>query len=218
MVRVRASTGAAAPLLPTVPAFLRLQAARRGAAGGLGFRGRAISFGELAEAIDELRAPRPPRRRRGTDGRRHRGQRAGDRRDAVRALGSRRRRGADLDARDRRGGGPPAGPCTRARVLLVRTPRAPTSRARPRRSRRALAVVVERRPAVEPDVSCAAGPQRGRPGRGRPARPAGRRDRVHVGLDRRAEGRRADAREPVVGDAGVRAGARRRRRRRRRSA
>jgi acyl-CoA synthetase (AMP-forming)/AMP-acid ligase II len=54
MVRVRASTGAAAPLLPTVPAFLRLQAARRGVAGGLAFRGRAIAFGELAEASDEL--------------------------------------------------------------------------------------------------------------------------------------------------------------------
>ena len=43
-----------APLLPTTPAFLRLQAARRGAAGGLVFRGRSLTFGELAGAADEL--------------------------------------------------------------------------------------------------------------------------------------------------------------------
>jgi acyl-CoA synthetase (AMP-forming)/AMP-acid ligase II len=54
MAKVRASTGAAAPFLPTVPAFLRLQAARCGTSGGLGFRGRAISFRELWEATDDL--------------------------------------------------------------------------------------------------------------------------------------------------------------------
>jgi acyl-CoA synthetase (AMP-forming)/AMP-acid ligase II len=46
----------AASLLPTTPGFLRLQAGRRGDAGGLGFRGRAISFGELAGAVEELQA------------------------------------------------------------------------------------------------------------------------------------------------------------------
>ena len=43
-----------APLLPTTPAFLRLQAARRGDDGGLVFRGRGLTFGELADAADEL--------------------------------------------------------------------------------------------------------------------------------------------------------------------
>ncbi len=43
-----------APLLPTSPALLRLQAARRGAAGGLFFAGRRIAWGELAAAVDEL--------------------------------------------------------------------------------------------------------------------------------------------------------------------
>jgi acyl-CoA synthetase (AMP-forming)/AMP-acid ligase II len=43
-----------APLLPTTPAFLRLQAARRGEDGGLVFRGRALKFAELASAADEL--------------------------------------------------------------------------------------------------------------------------------------------------------------------
>jgi len=42
------------PLLPTTPAFLRLQAGRRGAAGGLAFRGRLIPFAELAAATDDL--------------------------------------------------------------------------------------------------------------------------------------------------------------------
>jgi acyl-CoA synthetase (AMP-forming)/AMP-acid ligase II len=41
------------PLLPTSPAFLRLQAARRRDAGGLVFRGRTIAFGELAAAVDD---------------------------------------------------------------------------------------------------------------------------------------------------------------------
>src|SRR5262249_31132966 len=44
----------AAPLLPTTPAFLRLQAARRGEAGGLVFRGRELPFGELEHAADDL--------------------------------------------------------------------------------------------------------------------------------------------------------------------
>ena len=44
----------AASLLPTTPAFLRLQAARRGEAGGLVFRGRALPFGELEHAADDL--------------------------------------------------------------------------------------------------------------------------------------------------------------------
>ncbi len=48
------SPAAPAPLLPTTPAFLRLQAARRGGAGGLAFRGRVLSFGELAAAVDDL--------------------------------------------------------------------------------------------------------------------------------------------------------------------
>jgi acyl-CoA synthetase (AMP-forming)/AMP-acid ligase II len=43
-----------APLLPTSPAFLRLQAERRGAAGGLVFAGRHIAWGELAAAADDL--------------------------------------------------------------------------------------------------------------------------------------------------------------------
>jgi acyl-CoA synthetase (AMP-forming)/AMP-acid ligase II len=43
-----------APLLPTTPAFLRLQAARRGDDGGIVFRGRGLTFGELAGAADEL--------------------------------------------------------------------------------------------------------------------------------------------------------------------
>jgi len=41
-------------LLPTTPGFLHLQAQRRGARGGLVFRGRPISFGALAAAVDEL--------------------------------------------------------------------------------------------------------------------------------------------------------------------
>src|SRR5438552_18802269 len=43
-----------APLLPTSPAFLRLQGERRGAAGGLVFADRLITWGELAAAADEL--------------------------------------------------------------------------------------------------------------------------------------------------------------------
>src|SRR5438445_1492851 len=43
-----------APLLPTSPAFLRLQGERRGAAGGLVFADRRIPWGELAAAADEL--------------------------------------------------------------------------------------------------------------------------------------------------------------------
>src|SRR2546429_4796780 len=43
-----------APLLPTSPAFLRLQGERRGAAGGLLFAGRRIPWGELAAAADDL--------------------------------------------------------------------------------------------------------------------------------------------------------------------
>ena len=43
-----------APLLPTSPAFLRLQGERRGAAGGLVFADRLIPWGELAAAADEL--------------------------------------------------------------------------------------------------------------------------------------------------------------------
>ena len=41
-------------LLPTTPAFVRLQAQRRGDAGGICFEGRRRSFDELADAIDEL--------------------------------------------------------------------------------------------------------------------------------------------------------------------
>jgi acyl-CoA synthetase (AMP-forming)/AMP-acid ligase II len=54
MAKVRPSSGHAPVLLPTSPAFLRLQAARRGEAGGLAFRGRPIGFGELAAAVDDL--------------------------------------------------------------------------------------------------------------------------------------------------------------------
>jgi acyl-CoA synthetase (AMP-forming)/AMP-acid ligase II len=54
MAKVRASSGAVGPFLPSVPAFLRLQAGRCGGAGGLGFRGRCIAFGELADATDDL--------------------------------------------------------------------------------------------------------------------------------------------------------------------
>jgi long-chain acyl-CoA synthetase len=45
-----------APLLPTSPAFLRLQAQRRGDAGGLVFGERRIGYGELAAAVDALAA------------------------------------------------------------------------------------------------------------------------------------------------------------------
>ncbi len=41
-------------LLPTTPAFLGLQARRRGSRGGLVFAGRAIAYGELAAAVDAL--------------------------------------------------------------------------------------------------------------------------------------------------------------------
>src|SRR5262249_47108081 len=44
----------APPLLPTTPPFLRLQAARRGEAGGVAFRGRVLPFRELANAADDL--------------------------------------------------------------------------------------------------------------------------------------------------------------------
>lgn len=54
MPKTRPSTGRAPVLLPTSPAFLRLQAARRGDAGGLVFRGRAIPFGALAAAVGDL--------------------------------------------------------------------------------------------------------------------------------------------------------------------
>jgi fatty-acyl-CoA synthase len=43
-----------APLLPTSPDFLRLQAERRGGAGGLYCRDHHIPFGELAAAVDDL--------------------------------------------------------------------------------------------------------------------------------------------------------------------
>ena len=43
-------------LLPTSPAFLRLQATRRGEAGGLCYAGRRIPYGELAATVDELAA------------------------------------------------------------------------------------------------------------------------------------------------------------------
>ena len=43
-------------LLPTSPAFLALQASRRGRAGGLCFAGRRIAYGELSAAVDELAA------------------------------------------------------------------------------------------------------------------------------------------------------------------
>src|SRR5439155_553190 len=43
-------------LLPTSPAFLALQASRRGEAGGLCFTGRRIAYGELAVTVDELAA------------------------------------------------------------------------------------------------------------------------------------------------------------------
>ena len=43
-----------APLLPTSPAFLRLQAQRRGVAGGLVFGERRIAYGELSDAVDGL--------------------------------------------------------------------------------------------------------------------------------------------------------------------
>ena len=42
------------PLLPTSPAFLRLQAERLGDTGGLVFRGRTIALGELAAAVGDL--------------------------------------------------------------------------------------------------------------------------------------------------------------------
>jgi fatty-acyl-CoA synthase len=42
------------PLLPTTPDFLRLQASRRGDAGGLVFGGRRLPWGALAAAVDEL--------------------------------------------------------------------------------------------------------------------------------------------------------------------
>ena len=41
-------------LVPTSPDFLRLQAARRGGAGGLFFAGRQIPYGKLADATDGL--------------------------------------------------------------------------------------------------------------------------------------------------------------------
>lgn len=41
-------------LLPATPQFLALQAQRRGDAGGLAFRGRRISYGELAAAVEAL--------------------------------------------------------------------------------------------------------------------------------------------------------------------
>ena len=41
-------------LLPTSPALLRLQAERRGPAGGLFFAGRHVSWGELARAAEDL--------------------------------------------------------------------------------------------------------------------------------------------------------------------
>jgi acyl-CoA synthetase (AMP-forming)/AMP-acid ligase II len=41
-------------LLPTSPAFVRLQAGRRGDAGGLVFAGRRYPFGALADEIDDL--------------------------------------------------------------------------------------------------------------------------------------------------------------------
>src|SRR5207247_9952909 len=40
--------------LPTSPALLRLQAERRGPAGGLFFAGRHVSWGELARAAEDL--------------------------------------------------------------------------------------------------------------------------------------------------------------------
>lgn len=54
MPNARSSSGRAPVLLPTTPAFLRLQAARRGDAGGLVFRDRAVPFGEVAAAVDDL--------------------------------------------------------------------------------------------------------------------------------------------------------------------
>src|SRR5262245_23935238 len=42
------------PLLPTSPALVAHQARRRGRQGGLVFADRHVSFGELANAIDEL--------------------------------------------------------------------------------------------------------------------------------------------------------------------
>src|SRR5262249_56452001 len=63
----RAAGGAVSVLVPTSPAFLRLQAVRRGGAGGLYFGGRAISYGELTEATGGLRG-RVPRRGRGGGG------------------------------------------------------------------------------------------------------------------------------------------------------
>ena len=43
-------------LLPTAPQFLHLQARRRGDQGGLVFRQRRITYGELAAAVDDLAA------------------------------------------------------------------------------------------------------------------------------------------------------------------
>jgi acyl-CoA synthetase (AMP-forming)/AMP-acid ligase II len=43
-------------LLPSTPEFLRLQARRRGGAGGLAFAGRRIAWGQLADAVEELAA------------------------------------------------------------------------------------------------------------------------------------------------------------------
>jgi len=41
-------------LLPSSPAYLRLQSKRRGERGGIAFAGRRISFGELCDAVEEL--------------------------------------------------------------------------------------------------------------------------------------------------------------------
>jgi acyl-CoA synthetase (AMP-forming)/AMP-acid ligase II len=54
MPTLRHASGPVPSLLPTTPAFLRLQAARRGDGGGLVFRGRAVPFGELATAAADL--------------------------------------------------------------------------------------------------------------------------------------------------------------------
>lgn len=55
-VRAAVRVAARELLLPTTPSFLRLQALRRGDAGGLIFRERQLAYGELAAVVDALAA------------------------------------------------------------------------------------------------------------------------------------------------------------------
>ena len=213
MVRVRASTGAAAPLLPTVPAFLRLQAARRGAAGGLAFRGRAIAFGELAEASRRARAlARPSRGRRGTA--RSASSRATSRRPwrrSTRCGGSAPSRCRSRRARRPRSGA--AARATRGRGAPGRdAARADVAREAAALGRHGVPWSSTPDLPLSPTQSCARRPRAGR--RGAAARPAPQSVAAIAytsGSTGAPKGVRADAREPALGDARVRAGARRRR-------